>query len=129
MYYVGFSESSAVERQEEHLQEQKYPQPQHHCSYSVGGIDTGVGGFIGDHRTGTGPAAESIDDRITLSVLFRNCHGQRWLRRSGWSAGTDERVGVAWTSDMSRVIKLELGTNRVEGEWMLIGGSKAKQCA
>lgn len=109
---VGFSESSAVERQQEHLQEQKY----HHCSYSVGGVDTGGGGLISDRRTGTGPTAESIDDRIALSVLFQNCHGQRWLCRSGWSAGTDERVGVAWTSDMSRVIKLELGTNRVEGE-------------
>lgn len=113
---VGFSESPVVERQQEHLQEQKYPQLYHHCSYSVGGNGTDVDGFIGGRRTGTGPTAESIDDRFALSLLFRSCHGQRWLRRSGWSAGTDDMVGVAWTSDMSRVIKLELGTNRVEGE-------------
>ena len=48
--------------------------------------------------------------------MFGACHGLRWLRRAGWAGAADERHGVSWTPDRLRVLKLELGTNRVEGE-------------
>eukprot|EP00903_Cladosiphon_okamuranus_P017406 g16030.t3 len=55
-------------------------------------------------------------DRAALSILFHDCHGLRWLRRAGWDGDLDRRHGVAWTdSERPRVLKLELGTNRIEG--------------
>lgn len=56
-------------------------------------------------------------DRAALTILFRDCSGLRWQKRAGWDGDLDRRHGVAWTdSERPRVLKLELGTNRVDGE-------------
>lgn len=57
-----------------------------------------------------------VRDRAVLGVVFQQCHGQRWLRQTGWASESDERHGVTWTIDRSCVTKLEIGSNRLAGE-------------